>query len=84
MCSFDVGDVMAKKAELFDKVHFAGNCGGLLREMVSLCLAYAIRARLDGNNRPDSVPPCKARDPELQLAKESFFDDLITRHESKT
>lgn len=55
MCSFEIGDVMVSKAGLFSSVHFSGNCEELLRELVSLCLAYAIRDRLD--NRCSAVVP---------------------------
>lgn len=46
MDSFEIGDVMASKEELFNGVHFSGDCGEMLRELVSLCLAYVIRDRL--------------------------------------
>ena len=46
MCSLEIGDVMASREELFNGVVFGGDCGEMLRELVSLCLAYAIRDRL--------------------------------------
>lgn len=46
MCAFDIGDVMASKKDLFERVHFSGDCEEMLREMVALCLAYAICDRL--------------------------------------
>lgn len=45
MCSFEFGDVMASKDDL--SVGFAGDCEEMLRELVSLCLAYVIRDRID-------------------------------------
>ena len=50
MCSFEIGDVMASKQELFEGVHFSGDCEEMLRELVSLCLAYMIRDRLSGQD----------------------------------
>ena len=42
MCSFDTGDVMATRQDLFSGVTFGGDCEDFLRELVALCLAYAI------------------------------------------
>lgn len=47
MCSFEIGDVMASKNDLFSNITFVGDCEDMLRELVSLCLAYVIRDRLD-------------------------------------
>jgi hypothetical protein len=44
MCSFESGEVVASREEL--SVGFDGRCDGLLRELVSLCLAYVIRERV--------------------------------------
>ncbi|MDO8633074.1 MAG: hypothetical protein Q7K38_00790 [Candidatus Wildermuthbacteria bacterium] len=52
MCSFEVGDVVASQLELFEGVHFSGDCEEMLRELVSLCLAYVIRDRLDTSDVP--------------------------------
>ena len=46
--SFEIGDVMASKKDLFNNVSFNGDCEEILRELVSLCLAFAIRDRLTG------------------------------------
>jgi hypothetical protein len=46
MCSIELGNVMASKEDLFQGVCFAGQCGDLLRDLVSLCLAYIIRERI--------------------------------------
>ena len=43
MCSLEMGDVMASKEDLFKQVTFDGSCDLMLRELVALCLAYAIR-----------------------------------------
>lgn len=57
MGSLEIGDVMASKQDLFSQVHFAGDCGDLLRELVALCLAYAITARLDHDDiRMNDIP----------------------------
>ncbi len=48
MANLEIGDVMASKKELIDELHFSGDCEDLLRELVSLCLAFVIRDRLTG------------------------------------
>ena len=58
MCSFEIGDVLTSKRNLFNGVCFGGDCGEMLRELVSLCLAYAIRGRLY-NMRPVDALICK-------------------------
>ena len=55
MCSFEICDVMAGQRDLFNATHFSGDCEGFLRELVSLCLAYVIRDRLD-NRCPAGTP----------------------------
>lgn len=55
MCSFEVGDVMASKQELFTLTTFAGDCGLFLRRLVSVFLAYAILHRLEPEQM-DGVP----------------------------
>jgi hypothetical protein len=55
MAAFDVGDVMATKEEIFELVHFAGDCEEMLREIVSVCLAFYIDSRL--NDKHPSIPP---------------------------
>ena len=47
MCSFEIGDVLASKQELFDNITFSGDCEELLRGLVSVCLTYVIRDRLN-------------------------------------
>jgi hypothetical protein len=47
MASFEVGDVMTSREELFESLYFGGDCESLLRQSVSLALAYVIRDRLD-------------------------------------
>src|ERR1700733_7832107 len=46
MCSFESEDIMATANELYSKLHFAGCCEDLLRDLTSLCLAYVIRERV--------------------------------------
>lgn len=65
MCSFDIGDVMASREDLFNGTSFDGNCEEFLRELVSLCLAYAIRDRLDDPVMA-GVPPWQGRIPGFQ------------------
>lgn len=73
MCSFEVGDIIASKQELLEGVHFSGDCEEMLRELVSLCLAYAIRDRLSTFNVP-GIPQWHGRVPGLQ----SSFRRAIT------
>lgn len=61
MGSFEIGDVMASKKELFEGVTFGGDCEQLLRELVALCLALAIRDRLDPHHPSTSLPPYQQR-----------------------
>ncbi len=51
MANLEIGDVMASRKELFDNLHFSGNCEDLLRELVALCLAFVVRDRLDPSQR---------------------------------
>jgi hypothetical protein len=50
MASFEVGDVMTSREDLFESLYFGGDCESLLRQSVALCLAHVIRDRLN----PDS------------------------------
>lgn len=59
MCSFEIGNVMASKEELCNNITFAGDCDEMLRDLVSICLAYAIRDRLDTHHLMMSVPTGK-------------------------
>ena len=61
MCSLETGDVMASKDDLFKGVHFGGDCGEMLREMVALSLAYVIRNRVDRSTRDSSYFPAYHR-----------------------
>jgi hypothetical protein len=55
LCSLEVGDVMASRKELSERIYFAGDCEDLLRSLVVTCLAYAITERLSPK-RLDRVP----------------------------
>lgn len=68
MCSFEIGDVMASKIDLFSGVCFGGDCEDMFRELVSLCLAYVIRDRLDDNCQT-GVPHWKRETAEPQTTK---------------
>lgn len=78
LCSFEIGDVMAGKQELLDGLHFSGDCEELLRELVSLCLAYAIRDRLDDRCSP-STPRWEGRVPGFRASARKIIDDLAAR-----
>ncbi len=78
MCSFEVGDVLANKEQLFQKIYFAGDCEAMLRDLVAVCLAFAIADRLDPEAEFGTlVPPYRPRKtiPEL-LAK---MDKVVRR-----
>lgn len=62
MCSFEIGDVMVNKKDLFDSISFYGNCNDMLRELVSLCLASAISERLSEVSLP-GIPKWEGRTP---------------------
>lgn len=54
MCSFERGDVQTSSLN----IGFSGDVGEMLRELVSLCLAYVIRDRLDRQSAADmGFPP---------------------------
>ncbi len=76
MCSLEVGDVMASKEQLCRGVHFAGDCEEMLRELLSLCLAYAIRDRLDYEH-PTGVQLWEGRLPKLQSSYRSVIDGTV-------
>ncbi len=57
MCSLELGDVMASKVEILKKVVFGGDCNLMLRELVSQCLAFVIRDRLDPIAEEMGFPP---------------------------
>ena len=57
LCSLEIGDVMVSKDELFQMLHFSGDCEGTLRELVALCLAYVIRDRLELPPTASNIPP---------------------------
>jgi hypothetical protein len=54
LCSFGIGEVMA--SHLGKEVGFAGDCEGMLRELVARALAYVIRDRLDETRPNQNVP----------------------------
>ncbi len=78
MCSFEIGDVLAGQKDLFNGVHFSGDCDELLRELVSLCLAYAIRDRLSKERLP-GIPKWEGRVPGFQAGFRNVIDDLAAR-----
>lgn len=56
MCAFEIGDVMASKQMFFDHLSFGGDCGEMLRKMVSVCLAYYIDERIHYPEATSLVP----------------------------
>lgn len=82
MCSFEVGDVMAGKKDLFNGTHFSGDCEEFLRELVSLCLAYAIRDRLSEERLP-GIPKWEGRLPGFQASAKKVIDDLVARRDRR-
>jgi hypothetical protein len=78
MCSFEIGDVMAGKKDLFNGVHFSGDCEEMLRELVSLCLALAIRDRLSEERLP-GIPRWEGRVPGFQAGFRNVIDDLAAK-----
>ena len=82
MCSFEIGDVLAGKKDLFNGVHFSGDCEELLRELVSLCLAYAIRDRLSVERLP-GIPKWEGRVPGFQAGAKKVIDDLVARRNQR-
>ena len=50
ICSFKEGAVAMTQAEIFEGIHFSGNCGEMLRELTAVCLAHVIVARLEAWN----------------------------------
>jgi hypothetical protein len=47
MCSMEIGDIRVGKEELVQNLYFAGDCNGMLRCLVSYCLACVIYERLN-------------------------------------
>jgi hypothetical protein len=78
MCSFEIGDVMAGKKDLFNSVHFSGDCEELLRELVSLCLAFAIRDRLSEEHL-SGIPRWEGRVPGFQAGFRNVINDLAAK-----
>lgn len=74
MASFEIGDVMAGKAELLKDVGFSGDCEELLRGLVARCLAFIVRDRLDDRGRMGVVPPWTGRLPGLQASFKKVLD----------
>lgn len=55
MGTFETGDVIATRNDLFGLIHFSGDCKSLLCELVAACLAYYIDSRLN-DNEPHITP----------------------------
>jgi len=51
MASFEVGQVLTKKDELFSHLDFNGDCEDLQRDLTALCFAYAVKERFVWEDR---------------------------------
>ena len=76
MCSFESGDVMTSQEDLFKDTCFGGDCDMLLRSLVSVCLAYVIRDRLDEDRCPIGVPRWRGRIPGMQSGFRNIIDSM--------
>lgn len=62
MASFEVGDVMVNRQEIFEHVTFSGGSEDFLREIVSFFLAAAIFERLEQEpSRNPEIPAYRRR-----------------------
>ncbi len=82
MCSFEIGDVITGQKDLFNGVHFSGDCEELLRELVSLCLAYAIKDRLSEERLP-GIPKWEGRIPGFQAGVRKVIDHLVAQRDQR-
>lgn len=76
MCSFEVGDVITSKSELLGHVRFAGTCEQMLRELVSIYLAYVIKERLAGFNHT-GIPQRKSLEETYMFESPENHSDII-------
>ncbi len=60
MASFEIGDVLVDRKEIFENVTFSGDCEDFLREIVAFCLANVVFERLGPNGEP-RVPAYRRR-----------------------
>lgn len=79
LCSLEVGDVMLGKKELFGGLHFSGDPGDTLREMVALCLGKVIHDRLDPKMEGSQIPRYKSSRPK----RTAVVSALGGRHHSE-
>lgn len=57
MCSFEMGDIRASRDDLMERCSFSGDSEDFLKQLVSVCLAYAIFARFEScRTRPQNIP----------------------------
>jgi hypothetical protein len=57
MGSLELFDVNASKDDLLRNLHFGGDCETMFRELVAICLAYAIAGRFEPDDtRMNDVP----------------------------
>jgi len=80
LCSLEVGDVIFSKKELFDGLHFSGDLGDTLREMVALCLGKVIHDRLDPSMMEAHIPRYKSSRP---FKRTVVVDTIEERHYSE-
>ncbi|GEM_PF-2106000 len=80
MCSFEIGDVLSSHPG--KEVTFSGDCEDFLRETASLCLAYAIRGRLN-----QELEPAYQRRGSFDLEQSAFkgiIDNLAGKRKGMT
>jgi hypothetical protein len=80
LCSLEIGDVMLGKKELFGGLHFSGDPGETLREMVAACLAQVIHDRLDPSMTGSQIPRYKSSHPPKRTVLVSTIGE---RHHSE-
>lgn len=81
LCSLETGDVLTGKKEILGGLHFSGDPGETLREMVAVCLAYVIRDRLDPDMADSGIPRYKSSRP---LKRTALVSAIGERHHSET
>ncbi len=68
MASFELGDLMVSKQELFSSLHFGGDGEALFKELVATCLAHAIVIRFHAEEAAGYGVPAYRRGKERGIA----------------
>lgn len=83
MASFEIGDVMMRKEEIFNSLHFNGDCEDFLREQVALFLACVIRDRLFPSPITGHIPPYERTGVKFQRKRgDKTFKEMFGESES--